>query len=498
MILFSLDRSSGKPLYLQIVEQVRRIIDEGTLSAGASLPSSRALAARLGVNRSTVFRAYEELWALGYLESRPGSYTRVRNRAGIAKADDRASPGLAWDEIATPPGKKLYQRFLSYTPERAGGPENGLISLSRLELDPRLFPVADLRRCCNRVLSRQGAQVLGYGDRQGDPGLREYIAERARTHGMDVTPQEVLVSNGSQQAIDLVLRVLTGPGQKVALEEPTYANVIPLVQYHQLGVEGISMGAEGLDLEHLERVVETRDPALLYTIPNFQNPTGITTSQNHREALLALCERHRLPLVEDGFEEEMKYFGKVALPIKSMDSKRVVVYLGTFSKVLFPGLRVGFIIADSECVERLTAVKRFTDLSTSAFVQAVLDDFCRQGHYGRHIRRMHRVFRKRMSTALEAVREHLPRAEVRWTEPSGGYLIWVSFNTLGGDEKRFQELCSEHGVAVSPGSYYFARAASQQHFRISISMLDEDQIRAGVARLGQAIRAFATTRGGLA
>jgi DNA-binding transcriptional MocR family regulator len=237
-------------------------------------------------------------------------------------------------------------------------------------------------------------------------------------------------------------------------------------------------------------VITQQHPVLLYTMPNFHNPTGITTSQAHREALLALCERHSLPLVEDGFEEEMKYFGKVALPIKSMDSGKVVIYLGTFSKILFPGLRIGFIMADAACIERLTAVKRFTDLSASNLAQIVLNDFCRRGCYERHIRRMHRAFRKRMKVALAAARDFLPAARVQWTEPSGGYLIWVTVAGRPADEQRLDEVCRRHGVVVSPGRYYYAGSAPQLQFRISISMLDEEQIREGFSRLGQALHAF--------
>jgi DNA-binding transcriptional MocR family regulator len=244
-----------------------------------------------------------------------------------------------------------------------------------------------------------------------------------------------------------------------------------------------------LDIDQLRRMLERNRPAFLYTIPNFQNPTGVTTSQAHREKLLALCEEHRLPLVEDGFEEEMKYFGKVSLPIKSMDRQGVVIYLGTFSKVLFPGVRVGWIIARRECVRRLMAIKRFTDISSSGPVQAALHEFCRREHFDLHVRRMHRVFRRRMQVALEAMREHLPARRVAWSEPTGGYLIWVRLRG-GVDEERFHRLCAEHRTSVAPGGYFFPEAAPDVHFRISISMLDEAEIRAGIERLGRAVRAL--------
>jgi DNA-binding transcriptional MocR family regulator len=486
MILPHLDRRAGTPLHQQIASQVRRLVDDGTLAAGSALPSSRSLASRLGVNRSTVCQAYQELWALGYVDSRAGSYTRVRARARLADGAGRAGRGMIdWEEASAPAAAALFERASSYQAEQCG---DGVVNLSRLDMDPRLFPLDELRRCLSWVLSRDGRRLLRYGDRQGEPALREVIAERARTHGMAVSADQVLVTNGSQQAIDLVLRLLAPPGSGVALEVPTYSAVIPLLAGLSLEPLGVPMADDGLDLEQLERLLERRRPRLLYTIPNFQNPTGITTDQAHREALLEVCRRHRLPLVEDGFEEEMKYRGGVTLPIKSMDSGQVVVYLGTFSKILFPGVRTGWVIADPECIRRLTALKRFSDLSSSGVLQAAMAELCRQGHYEVHVRRMHKVYRRRMEVAQAALRRHLPGEAVTWTEPVGGYLVWVRFRGEGAFGDRFARCCDRHRVAVSPGRDFFPGTSRQTCFRISISMLDEAAIEDGVARLGRAVR----------
>jgi len=193
-------------------------------------------------------------------------------------------------------------------------------------------------------------------------------------------------------------------------------------------------------------------------------------------------------VVEDGFEEEMKYYGKVTLPIKSMDRNQIVIYLGTFSKVLFPGIRVGWIAAERECIQRLTALKRFSDLTSSPVLQATVHEFCRLGYYDLHLKRMHRVFRKRMHVALQAMREHLPRDKTEWLEPCGGYLIWVRLKELDKSEAEIEEIFYRNGVVVSPGRLYFQPEAARPFFRISISMLDEDEILEGMERLGNAIR----------
>jgi len=151
-------------------------------------------------------------------------------------------------------------------------------------------------------------------------------------------------------------------------------------------------------------------PALVYTMPTFHNPTGVSTDQAHRERLLSICEGHRIPVLEDAFEEEMKYFGKTTLPIKSMDKHQIVIYCGTFSKVLFPGVRIGWIAAERECIERLVAIRCFSDLAPNMILQAAMDEFCRNGYYDRHINRMHRTYRRRMQAAVRALREHISPA----------------------------------------------------------------------------------------
>ncbi|MBN2432619.1 MAG: PLP-dependent aminotransferase family protein [Acidobacteria bacterium] len=489
MLLLKLDKGSCAPVYRQIVGQIRDLVDRDVLAPGDALPSTRILAEKLGVNRSTVYNAYQELWALGYLESRPGSYTRVRRRMRIATPETRADQGLIdWEAVSTPAGADVYRTFLDYRPEYRVTAAENIINLSQLDLDPRLFPADEFRKCINLALLHRGPKILGYGEYAGYAPLRETIAQRMRTHGVALTADEILITNGSQNGIDLLLKMLVVPGTPVVVESPTYANVIPLLRYYQARIIPVPIQADGLDLSRLEKIFQAEHPAFVYTIPNFQNPTGITTSQAHREALLALCEWFRVPIVEDGFEEEMKYYGKVTLPIKSMDRQQMVIYLGTFSKVLFPGVRVGWIAAEKECIRRLTALKRFCDLTSSPVVQASLYEFCRLGHYDRHIQRMHRVFRKRMQVAVSAMRAHIPVDCGEWVEPVGGYLVWLHLKKPVPDEQTLEGIFRRHGVLMSPGKRYFPEMRPRPFFRISISMLDEEEIATGIRRLGRAVR----------
>ncbi len=486
MLLMSLDRASAVPAYRQIQERVARLVDDGTLAPGARLPASRNLADTLGVNRSTVVRAYQELWAAGYLESRPGSYSTVRARVKAPADDGRRSASLIdWERASTRPARLLHGELAVLAAQRGRAAERA-VNVGPLAADRELAPVDDFRRAVRQALLEEGRAILDYGDPAGYRPLREAIAQRLRVHGVTVSADEVLITNGSQNGIDLVLRMLAGPGDEVVVESPTYALAIPLLRLHGVRIREAAMRADGMDLDELERILAKGRPALVYTMPNFHNPTGVTTSRAHRERLLALAEAHRVPVLEDGFEEELKYFGKCAPPLKSMDAGGVVIYAGTFSKVVFPGLRLGWLAADRACVERLLAISRFTVLSPNVVSQAAVQRFCASGAYEDHLRRVHRAYRKRMGVLLAGLRRHLPESGVRWTQPAGGYTLMLWIDTALAEAELDSRL-QRAGVLLTPGSSFFAGKQPGVTFRLSIANLAEDEIEEGCRRLGRAL-----------
>jgi len=486
-MLLKINRESPKPVYKQIIEEIKALIDHDAIGIDQPLPSTRILAKKLGVNRTTVVRAYEELQALGYLQSRPGSYNRVQKRRKEAEYSPERKSLIPWEKAANNASRELYELFLRYSPERPVGSKfnDKALNISQLDPDPRLYPLAEFRRCLRHVIKVHGPESLEYGTYKGYLPLRRLIARRLRLHGISVSEEEMLITNGAQQAIDLVIRLFADRTKKVAVEAPTYANVLPLIQFNGQKVVSIPMREDGMDLNTLERVLAREKVSFLYTIPNFQNPTGITTSHQHRERLLNICSKHKIPIVEDGFEEDMKYFGKVPLPIKSIDDKNIVIYLGTFSKALFPGLRIGWVTAHRECIERMTAIKRFSDLTSGNLVQMVLHDFLKRGYYDLHLKRLHRIFRSRMQLALRTMEDCFPQT-VQWTRPSGGYTIWVTMPRKF-SEAELHGFLSRYGVTVSPGSYYFPRTRTSACFRISIARIDEAEIKEGISRLGRAL-----------
>lgn len=494
------DPRSPVPAYLQVRDRIVALVESGALQPGERLPPSRTLAIAAGLHRSTIVRAYEELRALGYLDSRPGGWTTVRRRARpVAGAAGMAGPAASdagyaidWDRASRPRAKALAGHPALEGDAQPCPP--GSVDFARLAADPALAPHDELRRCLKAVLARNRGAALDYAHPAGWPPLREAIARRLLAHGVSAASDGIVVTAGAQQALDVVLRLLTAPGDHVVVESPTYGMAHALLRLHGIRPLEVPMRDDGLDLDRLGRLLARRGgrasngrPRLLYTMPSFQNPTGITTGQAHRERLLALCEEHRLPLVEDGFEEEMKYLGRAVLPIKSLDARGSVLYVGTFSKVVFPGLRLGWIAAPPAAARRLVDLLHATSLATPTLAQAAVARFVAGGAYESYLRRAHGVYRRRLRALMQGLDEHLPPG-CEWTRPEGGYTLWLKLPPGGGDEATQVERIARAGVRVAPGSRFCLRPPARPAVRLSVACVDDAMIAEGCRRLGCALR----------
>jgi len=485
MILLKLDFDNSEPIYKQIYIQIIERIEKNILKPGDRLPSSRRLANQLGINRTTVYKAYQELWSKGYIESKQGSYSIIRKRVEVKKREEQNSVNAVnWEKKITPPLKKLCYDVLLHRNKKRESDKINFVSLSP---DPRLVPVERFRKCLNEVLLEGNASLLDYSDPFGYKPLRKFIMEQMQRHSIYVSEEEIVLVNGSQNGIELILKLLVKPVDKIITESPTYSSAIPLFKYYANKVIEIPIGENGINLNSLEKKIKKEKPALIYTIPNFHNPTGLTSTQTNREELLKMCEQNKIPLVEDGFSEEMKYYGKNILPIKSMDKQNIVIYIGTFSKVLFPGLRIGWIAADKKCTEHIASMKQSGELSGVALTQAALYRFCEKGYYELHIKKIHKVYKKRMYMAINAMKEHIPSKKFSYTKPYGGYTIWVETKDRKIDEEELVNKIADSGVAVSPGKIYYPQDPNKASFRISIAKVDENEIVEGIKRIAEVL-----------
>ncbi|MBQ1782736.1 MAG: PLP-dependent aminotransferase family protein [Gammaproteobacteria bacterium] len=470
-MLLNLDCHSSTPLYRQIHDQISVLIDGGQLLPDQQLPPTRTLAQRLGVNRSTVVRAYSELAAAGYVASLSGSSVRVRQRLPFANRTAAAG----WLQAGSPP---------SVAADSGGALP---FDLATLAPDPRLAPVAEWRRALAQVLARRGAELLGYGEPQGDLRLRQWLADYLRRHRIDIDAEQLLLTNGAQQALDLILRWRIRPGDRVVVESPTYAQLLPLLAAVGADVVAVPMTVEGMDLARLSTVLAERKPVLVCTMPSFHNPTGITTSQSHRERLLALCDAAQVMVVEDGFVEEMKYAGPAVPPLKALDQHQSVVYVGTLSKVMGPGLRIGYVAAHPAVIHALTELSQQTSLGGAPLLQAAAWQFCRNGWFAAYLQRLHRHYRRRLQTLLRLL-DAAALPGVCYQRPSGGYLLWLTLPNSKKSEDELVDALASAGVAVRGGRRFYPEPPATVALRLSIARLDEGQITTAAAILVSVLR----------
>lgn len=483
-----LERDSPTPLYAQIEQHLRNSILSGRLAPGTRLPASRQLARDLGVSRITVETAYAALEAEGLTLARMGSGTYVLPPPQLPPLPPKAETGWPRWQQTLPEHTLGARAALEQLRLETGGPEP--IRFSSGISDSRLFPAAEFRKALQTVMRRDGIEALEYGDRRGYPPLRETIAHVLASQGLHTSPENILVTAGSQQALSLVSQVLLQPGDTLLVETPTYYGALDLFRALNFRPVGVPVDSGGMQVDALEALIERHRPKLIYTIPNFHNPTGTCLTEARRRKLLLLADRFGIPVLEDDFVGDLRYEGRAVPALKALDPGGQVIHIGTFSKMLMPGLRVGFIVADGPVYQALVRFKRVNDLATSSLIQRALRDYVTIGRYQAHLRRSIQIFRKRRDAMLSALRRHLP-AGWRAETPQGGLFLWVRLpGTLSADD--LLPLALREGVDFLPGSAFFLNPAEgREWIRLNFAAQGEQAIETGIARLGQAVRRLA-------
>jgi len=473
--------SDGRPVYRQIAEAVRRAIRAQELAAGARLPAIRDLARQLGVNRDTVATAYEALAADGLVESTVGRGTFVSASA--------APPAAAFAQPPAPFAPPLapgIERLLEFERNRPRfGSSRDAVPMHALVPDPSLYPADAFRRAVNRALSRGGPELLLYGSPQGDAALREALALRMARAGLPGDADDLVLCHGASQGIALALRVFCAPGDVVALEEPTYNNALGAALALGVRTAPVPMRPDGVDLAALEQTLARPEVKAFYTIPTFHNPMGTTTGTAHRRALLDVARRAGVPVIEDGYEMDLRFSGRPVPPLAGLDPG-LVVHLFSFSKSLFPGARVGAISARGRVREALLALKQASDLSDAQPLQAALAELVSSGEYERHLGRLRRVLRSRRDALLGALAEHMPEG-THWTTPEGGYQVWVELPG-GVDTRDLLADAVAAGVLFAPGAQFHHDGRPSNALRLTFAMADEARLALGVERLARVVR----------
>ncbi|MCM3268835.1 MocR-like pyridoxine biosynthesis transcription factor PdxR [Paenibacillus elgii] len=471
------DRHSNQPLYQQIADDIERRISYGEFPPGSLLPSERKLAEQLGVNRSTVILAYAELRALGIVESRTGSGTRVSK--------------YKWG--ATPKHTPNWHRYVeggSFLPNlpflrrvrEALQQDNTLIDFASGELGADISPVKEINTLMDE---NHYTAYLGYANPQGFGPLREaLVTYLSQYRGIQTTESSILITSGSQQSLYLITQCLLAPGDAVAIEDPSYCYSLPIFQSAGLRLFRLPVDAKGIRPEDVRSLYKKHRIKMVFVNPNYQNPTGIALDAERRIELLDVASELGLPIVEDDPFSLTAYNGMPPQPLKSMDPIGSVLYIGSFSKIAASGLRVGWMVAPHSVVERLADARQQMDFGLSVVPQQVAAQFLKSPYVQPHLDRLRMHLLYKRDLVISALRQELPDL-VSFSIPQGGLHLWCKIIPEVSDNKLFEEAI-RHGVIFVPGSVY---GSDSGYVRFTFARPKTDEIVPGIAKFAAALRA---------
>lgn len=470
----TLNEASQTPLFLQITEALLDAIRRGRLAPDERLPGSRTLAATLGVHRNTVVAAYDELLAQGWLRTSPARGTFVAR-------DLPAKPGGRAAGVAARPGFELPPK--PDFPLAEEPPKKGAIVLAGGAPDLAQVPTAALARAYRRALCDPRLRLLDYGDPRGDAALRTQIAKLLQSErGIVARPEQILVLRGSQMALRLIGDVLLSPDDTVAVE--SFGYVPAWVALGRGALRPVPVDAEGLDVEALEALVEREPIRAVYVTPHHQYPTMVVLSAARRLALLELAKVHRIAIIEDDYDNEVHYRGRPVLPLASADRAGVVLYVGTLSKVLAPGLRLGYLVAPEPVITRLAEHRRYVDRQGDLVVEHAVAELMEDGEVQRHARRMRRMYEERREVLLDLLDRHLGGA-LEVAPHDGGMALWA--HAPGIDVEQWSANARDRGVWFTTAKRYAFDHRARPFVRLGFAGVGARELGRAVRRMTEAL-----------
>jgi len=468
-----LDSQSGVPLYRQLADSIRTLIERGTLQCGQRLPATRELAVQLGLNRATVSAAYNMLEESGVLLGHVGRGSFVAK--GAVSLPETGSPAFDWEAILPP---------LEFASGSGAAVEINLASSRPAAAN---FPLAAFRRLTKEVIdSPEAENILQLGSPHGYTPLRRYLMDQAAAEGIVRPSDDLLMTNGCQQALDLIARLFfagdsAGP---VALESPVYHGLLRVFSRAGASMISVPVDRDGMDPDALEAAIARSSPRLVVVTPSFQNPMGTTLSLDRRKRIVELARRSGTVLIENDIYSELRYRGAALPTLKELDTAGNVILLRSYSKVSFPGLRVGWVIGPRPFIARLAESKQISDLHSDQLSQAVLLRFAQSGELAKHLQQTCTAGLRRLEAALSACEKYLPKGS-SFTRPDGGMCYWIELpaplnaeNVLPRAEKR--------GVSYLPGTLFSNRPAHRRGLRVSFGGLTPEQITRGIKLIAEA------------
>jgi DNA-binding transcriptional MocR family regulator len=458
---------SSRPLYGHLVSLLESAISRGELPSGSRVPPERELAQRLRISRTTVVSAYRELESRGLLRGYVGRGTFV-----CAAPDPTGAP-FAWRGKIAAAALRSSDSTLRDTIRHSSNAK--VLSLAAGEPAIDCFPTEAFQQAINHVIANDGFGVWRHGPTEGQPALREAIAER-----FGLPAESVLVLSGAQQGLDLLARCLVDPGDAVIIDRPGYLGAIQ--SFNAAGAKLIGWDVVRADMDELEDLLVRYRPKLIYTNPTFQNPTCVTMPIRARRELLRLAERYRVPIVEDATYREL-YFNDAPPPsLRELDAQNIVIYLNSFSKVLAPGLRLGWLSAAPSIIDQIAIIKQRLDPHTQNLGQLAMARFIRDGNFDAHLKTLRTEHARRCATMIASIQRHVPAGMIRFTRPQGGLYLWCRVpSAISTRDLRDRALAA--GVAFVPGHAFYPDPAGESELRLCFSSVMPSAIDDAVQRL---------------
>ena len=473
------------PVYVQLGNYIRGLILKGMFQNDEKLPSTRELADMLRLSRNTVNCAYEKLQEEGMINIVEGKGAYISHES----QSKEFGWSIDWEERLSAYGRTAEELDI-IKHELAW--KKGMISFKSIAPDESLFDLQEFRRSFLSRMSVEGEKILNYGYAQGYRPLINHLMDYMKRKGIDTSRKSIVITNGFTEGFDLVLSALAEPGDRVLCENPTHNTALKIMKLHGLRIEGITQENDGVNIGELKDRLEKGSYKLAYLIPSYHNPTGVVMSADKRLQCFNLLKEHDVPIIEDGFNEELRYSGAHVSPIASLGSgSSGVIYIGSFSKVLFPGIRIGWVLADEKLAGCLESVKRSRNIHTSTLDQAVLFDYLENGGYEKYIKKARRFYKEKYEFAAACARKNIP---VRSMMGSGGLHIFLELEGISSRE--LLQKCYEKGVVFTPGDIFYAGRGGECTLRLGFSRVSLEDIEKGFKIIGAAAKALMEIQGG--
>lgn len=464
-----IDKNATTPIYQQLGDALCNLIEKGILQPNSKLPPIRQMANNLKVNNVTVVTAYK------YLESKKAVYSQVGSGTYVSPIPLKNIPEPVVEENISRFESKIYD-------------VRSAINFVNTSLPEELFPVGEFKCAFDELLDREKGNAFSYQESQGYLPLRESICEYLLKYGIKTSAENIQIISGAQQGIDIVSKAMVNYGDVIFVEKPTFYGAAGAFLSRGGRIVEIPMEQDGMDMDTLENMIKLYHPKFIYMMAYFQTPTGISYSTEKKRKMLDLAEKYDTYIVEDDNLYDFNYSKKEIVPLKALDYKNRVIYIKSFSKILMPGLRIGFVVLPKKIMHSVMAAKYTTDISTSGFIQKAFDLYLRDKTWETHIEIMRKYGMGKYKLVMKSADKYL-RDCAEYSKPEGGMSLWIKVGT----KEDTQELCScllGRGVIVNPGSQFLINGDKSEHIRVCFANVSDEKIEVGIRRIGECLRNY--------